>query len=98
MGNLFIGETPADINNSPPGWLWLKPIEEGLEVYSLANNGEWVKQATISYDGHLHPALGDVNFIGSVSVNGAGGLSGSRVISGKRLTFTQGILTGYEDA
>ncbi|MBU2064010.1 MAG: hypothetical protein KKF93_06430 [Candidatus Omnitrophica bacterium] len=44
---------------------------------------------------HTHIALGDINFTGAISSGGSAGLTGSRLIDGKTLTFTNGLLTGY---
>lgn len=92
---LFIGETPCPSSQCPNGWLWLKPIEGGLEAYSFTN-GAWVLEQTIGLSSHSHPTHGDINFTGTISADGEVGITGSKVLDGKRLTFKNGILVGYE--
>lgn len=94
---LFIGETPCPASQCPHGWIWLKPIENGLEVYSYESEG-WVLQQTIPTSGHSHATHGDINFTGSISAGGEAGLTGEKILDGKRLTFKNGILVGYEVA
>lgn len=43
--NLFVGETPDALHRAPPGWMWLKPTVDGLEIYEL-HEGSWVLRAT----------------------------------------------------
>jgi len=38
---------------------------------------------------------GDINFTGTISVDGEAGLTGTRTIDGHTLTFKNGILVGY---
>ena len=80
------------ISSDPTGsdWLWFQP---STDKWHKQVNGEWVGTSTPS---HLHPTLGDVNFTGTISVDGEAGLTGNKVLDGKRLTFTNGILTDYE--
>jgi len=47
--------------------------------------------------GHSHSSLGDINFEGAISVGGEAGISGSKIIGDKRITFVNGILTGFEN-
>ncbi len=93
--NLFIGSQPEATHRSPLGWIWLKPIDNALEVYELGEGG-WTLQATISLTSHEHATHGNINFTGTISAGGEAGLSGTKVLDGKQLTFTNGILTGYE--
>ena len=93
--NLIIGESPADANSSPEGWLWLKPITDGMEVYRLESGG-WVLITTVSALGHSHSTHGDINFTGTVSADGDEGLTGERTVGGYRITFKKGLLIGFE--
>lgn len=92
---LFIGNEPAPGHQSPPGWLWLKPVEDALEIYKY-EGGEWVLQATVSYAAHTHPTHGDINFTGVVQADGSAGITGSKTLGGFRITFKKGLLTGFD--
>lgn len=84
---------------------WLKPmlilqiLPDGTRKWLERSDGGWIlvkeEDAPATAD-HSHATHGDINFTGTVSVGGEAGLSGSKVLDGKRLTFTNGILTGYE--
>lgn len=45
--SLFIGETSPQLHQSPPGWIWLKPVSGGTEVYELSSSGSWELWATL---------------------------------------------------
>ena len=45
---------------------------------------------------HTHSEHGDINFTGTVSADGDGGLTGSRTVGGYKLTFKKGLLVGFE--
>lgn len=45
---------------------------------------------------HTHTSLGDINFTGTISSGGEPGLTGTRILDGKTLTFKNGLLVGYE--
>jgi len=93
--NLFIGESPSDSAHAPTGWLWLKPVDGGIELYTY-DDSVWVLKHTISFADHTHPTLGDINFTGTISAGGEAGITGARTIDGHTLTFKNGILVGYE--
>jgi len=93
---LFIGESPAPIHQSPPGWMWLKPVAGGLEIHSLVD-GSWVLQATMSFSDHSHAELGDINFTGTISAGGYTGHNERVTIGTKKLTFKEGLCILVED-
>jgi hypothetical protein len=68
---------------------------DASDTWYAWHNGEWEE---ISLSGHNHSELGDINFTGSISTGGNAGLTGSRTVHDKKLTFTNGLLTGFEDA
>lgn len=45
---------------------------------------------------HTHTELGDINFTGTISVDGNTGITGSKVVGGFRITFRKGLLVGFE--
>jgi len=92
---LFIGNTHAPGHQSPPGWIWLKPVDGGLEIYSFVD-GAWIKQVELSFMEHSHPTHGDINFTGVVAADGSVGLTGERTVGGYKFTFKKGLLTGFE--
>jgi len=73
--------------------LVLLGCEEATGVWYIYKDGEWKE---LGLKNHSHPTLDDINFTGTISVGGEEGLTGSKVLDGKQLTFTNGILTGYE--
>lgn len=90
-GSFFINQDPDEDNPElvSPGWAWLRPTEEGLEIHTF-DSGQWTLQAKLSRQGHTHD---EIEFIKN------NGLTGSQTISGfGTLTFTKGILTGFEPA
>ena len=87
-GSIFITEDPDELNPvlAHTGWCWIKPSTGQVFTW---NGSEWVEEDI---------TINDVKLTGKVTTDGEKGLSGSKVIYGKRLTFTNGILTGFEDA
>uniref|UniRef100_A0A6M3JVB5 Uncharacterized protein n=1 Tax=viral metagenome TaxID=1070528 RepID=A0A6M3JVB5_9ZZZZ len=85
-------------------WVWNEANRDVLLwVNSATGAVKRFNPETQHYDisfnfNHIHTDLENINLTGTVSANGNQGLSGSRVVSGKRLTFTNGLLTGFEDA
>ncbi len=60
--------------------------------------GKWYtyNPGTSLYD--LPISFQDPDFTGTVSVDGNAGLTGTRTIGGYKMTFTKGLLTGFEAA
>ncbi len=83
-------------------YTWMKPLPDGGKEWYEIQNGAWAKVKTEpapALADHIHAALGDINFTGTVSVNGDAGITGSRLILGVgTLTFKKGILTGFTPA
>lgn len=74
--------------------VWFKPILTGevvtdVEVYQRLTDGSWKKLFSKGGD------MPDINFTGTVSVDGEEGLSGTKVTPIGTLTFTKGLLTGF---
>jgi len=76
-------------------WKWFNPTN--CKWYELVD-GTWQERGDIEFatSDHVHPTLGDTNFTGTISADGEAGLTGAKVLDGKRLTFKNGILVGYE--
>ena len=93
---IVISETEPEKTNK---YTWCKPLADGgKEWYELADGG-WklvgtdIAPAALA---HSHATHGDINFIGTVSVNGDEGVTGQKTIGGFRITFKNGILTGFD--
>jgi len=97
IGVLIVGtSTPSGYIRSDANqddWIWINPETGDWHKFNIAT-GQY--DIVIPVALHDHPELNDINFTGTISVGGEAGLTGSKVLDGKRLTFTNGILTGYE--
>ena len=71
--NLFIGDSIGELNPCPQGWIWIRPIATGVEIYSI-DEGTPVLLAVVSLNSHSHPTHGDIDFTGSVSSGGEVGI------------------------
>lgn len=97
IGILVVSEgTPSGNIKSEPSmadWLWFKP-----------STGRWHKHTDGSWEevevpSHLHPTLGDINFIGSISVGGVSGMDLDVTADIKKITrivIKKGVITQFE--
>ncbi len=96
-GIIISQQTPEMVNR----YTWCRPLPDGgIEWFEPLDSG-WVlthSQPAPALLDHSHPTLGDINFTGTVSAGGNQGLTGTRTVAGHKLTFTKGILTGFEPA
>ncbi len=87
-GIIISENVPDPINR----YAWFKPsTAEWFEMQPPAD--EWVKVSettALNLAISIHAALPNVHHLANV------GVSGSKVVSGYRLTFTNGLLTGFE--
>ena len=89
---LFIGEISPAGHQCPTGWLWIKPVETGLELYDYTD-GTWVLRYTVPLSSHTHEGLDQLPDIVTLLNNG---ITGSKTVGGYKFTFNHGILTGFE--
>ena len=77
-------------------WIWLNPNNGELKAYNSVS-GQF--DIAISVASHLHPTLGDINFIGTISVGGVAGLNLNTQDEIKKITnlvIVNGIITQFE--
>jgi len=88
-------EPSGNINTDPSmaDWLWFEPSTGRWHQYNTGTSS-WEAADVPS---HLHPTLGDINFIGTISVNGYAGHSERVTIGDKKLTFKEGLCVAVED-
>lgn len=78
---------------------WLKILHDGSREWYEQVDGSWLlikSECAPAPADHSHPTHGDINFTGSVSADGSGGLTGQRTIGGYTLTFKKGLLVGFQ--
>lgn len=93
------------ISDAPPvnvtGYAWVKPLPDGTREWYIFDKDtqKWVLSdrepapvlaATLAQAITDHTALPNVHHPANV------GVSGSKTVGGYRLTFTNGLLTGFE--
>ena len=103
---MIISDTePTDIGK----YIWLRINPDGSRDWFAKLDGAWSLQKSElapslpghNHDGeyaapdHSHLNHGDINFTGGISVNGDGGVTGSKTVAGHTITFKNGILTGF---
>lgn len=98
MGN--DGIVISDVEPTNIGkFTWLKILPDGSREWCERTDGGWAvvkSEAAPAIADHSHPTHGDINFTGTVSADGDGGLSGTRTIAGYTLTFKKGLLVGFQ--
>ncbi len=70
------------------GFLWFKPNPG--QFYQVASTDPLTWRAA-----NLSGDLGNINFTGSIEVDGEDGITGSKTLGGHQITFRKGILTGF---
>lgn len=94
VGILVVSEaTPSGNISSDPSmddWVWLKP-STGVWYNYDADTSQWVEV------GHLHPTLGDIEFEGTITVDGDEGITGNYT-NPTRITVKNGIVTRIDVA
>ncbi len=73
----------------PIGGLWFKPSASKFYQLTELNPMNWVE---VPIQGNM----GNVNFVGAVTVDGDSAITGTRTIGGYRITFKKGLLTGFQ--
>lgn len=93
-GSIFIDQDPNELNPEldPPGWAWLKPTADGLELYTYEDNN-WVLKCRMSLTDHSHENLEHLGDIVTLLNNG---VTGTKTVGGYTLTFNHGVLTNFE--
>ncbi len=96
-GGIIVSESePAKENR----YVWVKPLPDGSEEWYVLDGGDtWVLYRTVSAKAttdHNHTSLGAINFTGTISSGGTAGITGSKTIGGFKITFKNGLLTGFE--
>ena len=71
------------------GFLWFQPSTQTFYKVIATDPISW---EPMEYSGYL----GNVDFVGTISVDGDIGITGSRTVGGFKITFKNGILTGFE--
>ena len=61
-------------------------------------DGSWYERITDTWEKTTESsrAIGDINFMGTVSADGDEGLTGQRTLGGYTLTCKKGLLVGFE--
>ena len=92
---VIISELEPEKNNR---YVWMKPKPDGsVEYYELGEGSVWMLKYTapvfvLPSDLSTHAALPNIHHPANV------GVTGIRTVGGFRLTFTSGLLTGFEPA
>jgi len=98
---LFIGETPCPSSQCPEGWLWLKPVEGGVEIYSFDDEG-WVLKRILPFvdaEGIVSPQniqIHNLNITGNLFYNGDNGANADVTAGGLHMVVKEGIVTTLE--
>lgn len=96
IGNIVVSEaTPSGNISSDPSmddWVWLKPSTGVWHNYN-PSTGEWDE---VDVPVHAHPTLGDIDFLGDISVGGVAGITGEYEGAFKKVKIENGIITEFE--
>jgi len=76
-------------------WIWLNPNTGAIKAYNPAT-GAFDIHIPISSHEHLMSAITGLVDALAGKADSFSGLTGTRTIDGHTLTFTNGILTGYQ--
>ncbi len=93
-GGIIISETEPSKENK---YLWMQPLQDGsTKCYELVED-IWILKYTLpipqsAIDASILIHKQDANSHHPANT----GISGSKVVDGYRLTFTNGLLTGFE--
>lgn len=93
---IIISETTPEPTNR---YTWQKPLPDGGIEWYEPSDGGWALVKTVpapALANHTHATLGDINFTGTISANGDTGITGSKTIGGFKITFKNGLLTGFD--
>lgn len=99
---LFIGAEPCPTSQCPHGWIWLKPIDGGIEIYEL-NGGSWELKRTmplIDAEGNVSPQniqIHNLNITGNLFYNGDNGANAEVTVGGIHMIVKEGIVTTLEE-
>jgi len=98
IGKLVVStSTPSGYLSTDPShadWVWLNPDTGVLKRY---NTGTGAFDIVIPTASHNHETLGDIEFTGTIAVDGYDGIGERVTIGDKKLTFKQGICVLVED-
>ena len=98
---LFIDENPLD-THSPWGWMWVRPVEGGIELYTLSDTREWELKHTIpsvDAEGTMSPQnlqIHNLNITGNLFYNGDNGANADVTSGGIHMVVKEGIVTTLE--
>jgi len=87
------GKVKSDANMDD--WIWLNPDTGELKKFNTSS-GSFDIDIPIKFHEHLMSAITGLTDALAGKADSFTGISGTRTIDGHTLTFTNGILTGYQ--